>query len=216
MTPSTLSFLADLRENNNRDWFTENRDRYEAALADAADFAQVVLDQLRTHDRMKTSSGKRALYRLYRDNRFHPNRPPYKSWFGAHFRRATGDRGGGYYVHIEPGKSFAGGGFYRPEAADLADMRAQIDADSEPLRKALADPRFVETFGELQGEKLKTAPRGYPRDHPDVDLLRYKSMYAMRPFADDEVLAADFTTRVDETLRALRPLLDAFGEHVNT
>lgn len=216
INPSTLSFLADLRANNNRDWFAENRVRYEAALANASDLAQSVLDLLRSHDAIKTSSGKRALYRLYRDNRFHPNRDPYKSWFGAHFRRATRSRRGGYYLHIEPDNSFAGGGFYRPESADLALIRSQIAADAEPLRKALANPHFVEAFGGLQGDQLKTAPRGYPRDHPAVDLLRYKSMVAMRPFSNEEVLTSDFPNRVDETLRALRPFLDVMSTYLTT
>jgi uncharacterized protein (TIGR02453 family) len=217
LSPATFAFLADLRANNERDWFNANNDRYKAAHADVIAFADVVLALLRKHDDIETTSGRRSLFRLHRDNRFHPNRPPYKTWFSGHFKRATAVRRGGYYFHLEPGgNTHVGGGFYKPEAADLAHIRAQIAADPEPLRNVLADQRFRDTFGELLGEQVKTAPRGYPRDHPAVDLLRYKSMFAMRSFTDDEVLSADFSVALDHTLQALRPFLDYMSTILTT
>jgi len=213
---TTLTFLRDLKKHNDRDWFNANNDRYKAAHADVIAFADAVLALLRKHDDIEAASGKRSLFRIHRDNRFHPNRPPYKTWFSGHFRRATEARRGGYYFHLEPGNTHVGGGFYQPNSSDLSHIRSHLAQDPEPLRQVLAARSFRETFRELLGEQVKTAPRGYPRDHPAIDLIRYKSLFAMRSFTDAESLSPDFPFVFDQTLRALRPFLDCMSAILTT
>ena len=171
---------------------------------------------MRKHDKIETVSGKKSLHRIYRDTRFAKDKTPYKTgWSGGLSREGAALRGG-YYFYLSPGGSYVGGGFYQPESADLSHIRAHIDADAKQLRKILSSKAFRDTFGELQGEQLKTAPKGYAKDHPAIDLLRYKSMYAMRKFTDKEVLSPDFPKEIDKTMRKLRPFFDYMSEILTT
>ena len=216
LTRTTLAFLRDLEKHNERDWFNTNKDRYEAAHADVIAFADAVLALMRKHDEIETRSGKSALMRIYRDTRFSKDKTPYKTWWAGGFRREGASRRGGYYFRIAPGTTYVGGGFYQPETGDLNHIRAHIAADDKPLRKLLKAKAFRDTFGELLGEQLKTAPKGYPKDHPAIDLLRYKSLYVMREFTDAEVASPDFAKEVDKTFRRLRPFFDYMSEVLTT
>ncbi|MEL7163566.1 MAG: DUF2461 domain-containing protein [Bacteroidota bacterium] len=221
---STLTFLKQLAKNNNRDWFQENKPKYEAARENVAEFAGALLDRLRASDVLETENGKKSLYRIYRDVRFSKNKLPYKTNFAGGFTRDGKLRRGSYYFHITPegtddgfvGNSIVGGGFYGMESPDLKRVREEIAANASDFREILADKEFVRVFGEMQGDKLKTAPKGFDRDHPDVDLLRYKQFYAMRHFSDKEVLSAEFLDRSHEALLALRPFFDLFTEVLTT
>jgi uncharacterized protein (TIGR02453 family) len=216
ISKANFAFLKELKKNNNRDWFNANKDRYVAAHENTIDFVDGIIALMRKHDDIETTSGKKSLFRIYRDTRFAKDKTPYKTgWMGSLSRRGVSLRGG-YYFHIEPGGSYIGGGFYQPEGTDLAHIRAHIAADDKPLRKILKSKAFRETFGELQGEQLKTSPKGYDKDHPAIDLLRHKSMYAMRKFGDKEVLSPDFPKEFDKTMRRLRPFFDYMSEVLTT
>lgn len=216
ISKENFKFLLDLKKNNDREWFNANKDRYEAALENTVAFADGVLALMRKHDEIETPSGKKALMRIYRDTRFSKDKTPYKTWWGGGFSRRGAALRGGYYFHLTPGGTFLGGGFYQPEAADLNHIRAHIAADPKPLRKVIGSKQFRDTFGELLGETLKTAPKGYPKDHPAIDLLRHKSLYAMREFTDAEVFSADFPREFDKTMRKLRPFFDYMSEILTT
>lgn len=209
---STLDFLRELQVNNNREWFTANKPRYQEAHAQFKSFADGVLDLMSHHDNIEALN----VYRVYRDVRFSKDKLPYKSQFSASMSRATKWLRGGYYFHIEPGASFVGGGFWQPESADLKRIREEIAADDKPLRKILADPVFVNTFGELQGDRLKTAPQGFPKDHPAIDLLRYKHYLLTRAFTDKEVLAPNFQQEIMTTFLRMRPFFDYMSEVLTT
>lgn len=214
---SALDFLGQLQKHNNREWFNEHKDRYLAEQVKVTIFTEALLNLLRTHDEIETPTGKDSLQRIYRDTRFSQDKTPYKSYWGGGFRRATKFRRGGYYYHIGPGnQTFVGGGFWGPNAADLKRVRDDIAFDPTPLRKILKTKSFTDTFGELQGEQLKTAPKGYDRAHEAADLLRYKQFILRRHFTDEEVLSGSFLKEADNTFKKMRPFLDYMSEVLST
>lgn len=216
---STLTFLRQLASNNNREWFADHKKAYEAGRENVAEFAQALLEQLSKTDVLATESGKKSMFRIYRDVRFSKDKDPYKTNFAGQFVRDGKSRRGGYYYNISPTgdwRSMIGGGFYGIEKDDLKRMREELAVDASELRELMAGKDFVRIFGEMQGERLKTAPQGYPKDHPNIDLLRYKQFYAARDFSDAEVLSAEFVDLALESMLALRPFFDYFSEVLTT
>jgi uncharacterized protein (TIGR02453 family) len=212
-TKAHFTFLKELKENNNRDWFNANKPRYQEAYENLKDFAAALADEMTHHDKIE---GHRV-YRIYRDIRFSKDKTPYKYNLSGGLTRATNLLRGGYYFHIQPnGGSFVGGGFWGPSSADLKRIRTDIAADPQPLRDIIADPVFIETFGELQGDQVKTAPKGFSRDHPAIDLLRYKQFLISKSFSDKEVLSPDFLEKVNDTFRKMRPFFDYMSEVLTT
>ena len=201
---STLQFLKDLSANNNREWFQANKDRYESALDNMKQFARAVENGLGETDLLESAT----LFRIYRDVRFSKDKSPYKNNFGLGLSRATKRLRGGYYLQIEPGGSFVGGGFWQPNTEDLKRIRAEFAIDDRPIREIMADPDFRKYFDILQGEELKTAPQGFDRDHPAIDLLRKKSFVVNRNFTDAAVTDDSFLQEVTHTFRAMRPYFD--------
>lgn len=213
---STLQFLRDLRANNDRNWFNDHKDRYQAEHAHLVNFAEALISRMSQYDQLEPMSGKQSLFRIYRDTRFSKDKTPYKGHFSGRLKRATKQLRGGYYYHIEPDGSFLGGGFWGPNPDDLKRIRQEIAADATPMRQLITDPVFQETFGTLKGEQVKTAPKGYSKDHPNIDLLRYKQFLLSRSFTDQEVTSADFLDQVVETFRRMRPFFDYMSEVLTT
>jgi uncharacterized protein (TIGR02453 family) len=214
---SNLNFLKDLEKNNNRDWFTENKTRYQSEHQEIIEFADALLVKMNEHDVIETPSGKKSLFRIYRDVRFSKDKSPYKTHWAGGFTRATAARRGGYYFHIKPGdQSFIGGGFWAPNKEDLLRIREEIATDSSELREIIADPTFVKMFKKLDGDQLKTAPKGFDKDHPDIDLLRYKQFIFMRNLTDEEVLSPDFIDTLNDTFKAMRPFFDYMSDVLTT
>lgn len=201
---ATLQFLRDLSENNNRPWFQANKARYEAALENMKSFTHALEQALGETDRLDETT----LFRIYRDVRFSADKSPYKNHFGIHFSRATKKLRGGYYLHIEPGATFAGGGFWQPNPQDLKRIRDEFAADDQPVRQIISDATFQQYFGTIQGEELKTAPKGYDKDHPAIDLIRKKSFTVHRNFTDAGVLSDSFLREVKLTFEVMRPFFD--------
>jgi uncharacterized protein (TIGR02453 family) len=201
-------FLESLNRNNNRDWFTAHKDEFLQHQLTIERVADELLMALNTHDLIETPSGKKSMHRIYRDTRFSKDKTPYKKNWSGHFRRATKWRRGGYYYHLEPGNSFVAGGFFGPNAEDLRRIREDICFDPEPLRAILTAEPFVRNFGCLQGEQLKTAPKGFAADDDAIDLLRYKQFLLIRKFSDEEVQSGDFVKMVNDTFVAMRPFFD--------
>lgn len=204
----TLKFLKELSKNNNREWFTEHKPRYQEAHANMVDFAGALIGEMNKVDHIENESAKKTLFRIYRDVRFSKDKSPYKNHFSGSLKRATKWLRGGYYFHIEPGNSVAAGGFFSPSGPDMKIIRDEIAHNDAPLRAIITDPQFVEMFGGFQGEVLKTAPKGYPKDHKAIDLLRHKQFYVRHQFTDDEVLADDFLFSLVKTFLGLRPYFD--------
>lgn len=216
IAPSTLTFLSKLTKNNNREWFNEHKPTYEAARENMIAFADEVLEGMRKHDQLDNISGKKTIHRIYRDIRFSKNKAPYKNNFGGSLKRSTKHRRGGYYFHVQPGNSFVGGGFWGPNSDDLKHIRSHIAQDDKPLRKIMASKKFKTMFGELQGDGVKTAPKGYAKDHPAIDLLRMKQYLVIRRFTDKEVKDKNFHKEVVATFNAMRPFFDYMSEILTT
>ena len=211
-----LKFLHTLKKNNNREWFNKHKATYERELAVIESFANALLKELNRHDVIETTSGKQSLHRIYRDIRFSNDKTPYKTNWSGNFKRATKYRRGGYYYHIEPGNSFIAGGFWGPNAQDLKRIRDEIAFDAAPLRKIITSRSFVATFGELKGEQLKTAPKGFDAHHEAIDLLRYKQFLLIRKFTDSEVMSERFLKEASQTYKNMRPFFDYMSEVLTT
>lgn len=213
---SVFKFLRDLKENNNRDWFTANKDKYTTAHEQAISFADALLTEMKKHDDIATISGKKSLFRIYRDVRFSKDKSPYKNHFSGSFKRDTKWLRGGYYFHIEPGNVFIGGGFFSPSKEDLQRIREEIAEDDEPMRQILNEKEFKKHYGELQGEQLKTAPKGFDKEHPAIDLIRYKQFYFISQFSEGEANAKNFAEKVSERFALLRPYFNYMSEVLTT
>lgn len=213
---SAFDFLNTLKKNNNRDWFNEHKDIYLRETEKIEAFADELLQLLSRHDEIETLSGKKALHRIYRDTRFSKDKTPYKTNWSGNFTRATKYRRGGYYFHIEPGNSIIAGGFWAPNNDDLKRVREDIAFDPAPLQKILKSKSFVSTFGELKGEQLKTAPKGFDKQHEAVNLLRFKQYLLIRPFSDKEVLSTDFLEQANQTYKNMRPFFDYMSDALTT
>jgi len=216
ISKKSLDFLKKLSQNNNRDWFTEHKSLYTDAQQNIIDFADDVLQGMNEFDQMETPSGKKALKRIYRDVRFSKNKAPYKEHYGMMFSRATKARRGTYYIHIQPGHSFIGGGFWGPEKEDLLRIRKHIAQDDSYLKEVLDSKEFKKHFNEMQGEQLKTAPKGFDKEHPSIDLLRYKQFLISEAFTDEDVLHPDFAQKACQTLKAMVPFFDVMTDMLTT
>lgn len=213
ISESTLQFLTDLKKNNNRDWFTKHKERYIEAKKDVDTLAQSLLSEMEKHDEIE----KMKTYRIYRDVRFSKDKTPYKNYMSGFMSRATKWRRGGMYFHFEPGgKSIVGGGFWNPNSKDLSRIRQEIAADDTYLRKIISDKKFLKHFGTLDGNQLKTAPKGYPKDHKAIELLRYKQFLISENFSDEEVLKKGFVKKMVKTFIAMRPFFDYMSDVLTT
>lgn len=213
---SSFDFLIQLKENNNKPWFDANKPAYLKELNHIESFAGALLHELSKTDILETSSGKKSVYRIYRDIRFSKDKTPFKTFWGGSYTRATSARRGGYYFHLEKGNSFFAGGFWGPNAGDLKRIRSEFAHDSEPMKKILHSKSFVKTFGTLQGEQLKTSPKGFDANHEAIDLLRYKQFLIIKRFTDEEVLSPDFLEQALETCKNMRPFFDYMSEILST
>lgn len=206
----TLSFLSSLSKNNNKAWFEENRQDYEAAREAFENFIDLLIDEFRVTDDLQDLSAKDCISRIYRDIRFSKDKSPYKTnmW-------ATIAPGGkktmrmGYHVAIQPqGRSILAGGMWEPSPEQLANFRQAIDQHAAEFKKIANAKALTDYFGGIEGDKLKTAPQGYDRSHPEIGLLQYKQVVVVHYFTDQQVLAKNFLDQVVSGCRAMRPFLD--------
>ena len=209
---SSLKFLKDLEQNNNREWFNEHKDLYQRELLKIESFVDNLLNRMKRYDKIETASGKKAMMRIYRDIRFSSDKKPYKTSWSGGFQRMGKQLRGGYYFRFKPGQSLIAGGFRGPETADLKIIREEFAFDDNPIRKILKLPKIVKEFKNMTGETLKTIPRGYAADHPAADLLRHKQFIFERRFTDTEILKENFIEKAVGTMRAFRPFFDYMSE----
>jgi uncharacterized protein (TIGR02453 family) len=213
---SSLDFLVQLKENNNKPWFEEHKAEYLKELNYIETFAGALLHELSKTDVFETQSGKKSVYRIYRDIRFSKDKTPFKTYWGGSYKRATSARRGGYYFHIEKGNTSLIGGFWGPNAADLKRIRSEFAHDHESFREILNSKTFKNNFGTMQGEQLKTTPKGFDADHEAIDLLRYKQFLIIKRFTDEEVLSTQFLEKALEAFQNMRPFFDYMSEVLST
>lgn len=205
---SVFDFLKKLKKNNDRDWFNAHKEDYLKQHEIMIQFADNLLVEMQKHDHIETASGKKSLHRIYRDIRFSSDKTPYNTNFSGGFKRATAALRGGYYFHLEPGNSFVGGGFWGPNPDDLKRIREDIADNGDELKQILNSKKFKSTFGQLWGEALKTAPKGFDKDHPHIDLIRMKQFLISKSFTDEEVLAKNFHLKMNAAFKEMRPFFD--------
>ena len=221
LTKESLQFLDDLKKNNNRDWFLDNKKRYEVFKKDYHQLVSDLLDAMKPLDpALELLEVKNCTFRINRDIRFSKDKSPYKAHLGIWMSSAVkGLNRAGYYVHIEKGASFIAGGFYSPEAEDLKKIRKEIAFFHEDLEAILADKKFKKEFGSLdvnENSTLKNPPRGYEKDHPAIAFLKLKSFTATQKYNIDEVTQKDFVSKMSQKLIALKPLNEFFNRALDT
>ncbi|MEM1181622.1 MAG: DUF2461 domain-containing protein [Acidobacteriota bacterium] len=208
-SPALFDFIRDLSANNDRDWFNANKKRYERDLKDPAlRFISDVGPGLRAispHIQAIPKAVGGSLFRIYRDVRFSKDKRPYKTHVGIHFRHSSGKdaHAPGFYLHLEPGRVFIGAGIWHPENKVLKQIRTAIAEEPAPWleAKAALDPTF-----HLAGDSLKTSPRGFDADHPQIEDLRRKDFMAMTELAEGAAFEADFRDAFLGHCRGVAPL----------
>lgn len=213
ISKEALDFIKALKKNNNRDWFNERKQTFKALEEEVRSFYDEVEILLQQHDDIE----KTKAYRIYRDVRFSKDKTPYKSHFAANFQRRKPKFRGGYYLHIAPdNQSRIGAGFWKPNREDLKRGRKEWEIDAEEIYEILNDKTFKRYWGEMQGETLKTAPRGFDREDPNIDLINYKQWIFSHRFTDKEVLADDFAETIDTYFKKIRPFFDYMSAVLTT
>lgn len=213
LSNESLQFLEDLKANNNRDWFLENKKRYEIFKKDYHQLVAAFLDVMKPLDPgLEMLEVKNCTFRINRDIRFSKDKSPYKSHLGIWMSAGSkGSNRAGYYLHIEKGGSFIAGGFYSPEADDLKKVRKEIAFFYDDLEALLTDKNFKKEFGDLdrnETNSLKNAPKDYDKDHPAIEWLKLKSFTASQKFDIKEVSKKDFVAKMSQKLITLKPLND--------
>ena len=206
----TFDFLKELVENNNREWFQANKERYEAARENVIDFTGELLKLMYKIDPgiNEGLDPKKCVMRIYRDIRFSKNKTPYKNNFGISVP-AKGLRLGGaeYYLQISPGNSFIAGGYWMPETAHLKAIRQEIDYNANDLKKIIDDNEFIKLFGEFRKQdQLKSVPRDYNADNENIELLKLKSFVAFHKLNDEELLKKDAVNVITAVCNKIHPL----------
>ena len=209
---STIEFLKDLAKNNHRTWFQDNKSKFDEAVDNVKTFIAEVKKGMEKKDHIEGMK----LFRIYRDVRFSKDKSPYKTNFGIAFKRATAKLRGGYYLQIQPGNSFVGGGFWGPNPTDLKRIRKEFEMDDTTIRKIIKHASFKTYFGELIGDEVKTAPKGFDINHPAIDLIRKKQFIVKRQFTDKEVIDPSFSKEVVKSFEAMRPFFDYMSEVLTT
>lgn len=219
ISKKTLEFLRDLKKNNDRDWFNEHKPRYLEAKDNFETFVDALIGRIATFDEgVEHLKAKNCVFRIYRDVRFSKDKSPYKVHIGAHItaspKKSDIHKRAGYYIHVEPGgKTMLAGGAYLPESAWLRRIRENIYRDADSLKKILANATFKKYFGEMKGEKLSRGPKDFPKDHPDIELLKHKSFLATHKVTDNDATSKDFLSHCGRVFKALAPF-DSFLNQV--
>ncbi len=211
LSPGTFKFLKELAKHNDRDWFALNKTRYDEARLEVIGFVGEILKKSSAFEpALKELKPEKCVMRIYRDVRFSKNKDPYKRNFGIAFSpHAKGVEGPGYYLHIQPGASFFGAGYWLPQAPHLKMIRQEIDYHADEFRSILQQKSFKKLFGDLsQEDKLKTAPKDYPKDHPEIEWLKLKSFIAASSFSDEKLCSPKATDQVVQAVKAVKPLID--------
>lgn len=203
-----LQFLNELAENNNREWFQQNKKWYDESRDKVLFLTDVLINEISRFD----SSGaglqpKDCMFRIFRDVRFSNDKRPYKTNFGSFIcRGGRKSMNPGYYFHLEPGGCFVAGGIYMPPAEPLRTIRNYLADHAEEFVEITGSPGFKESFPEMYDDQLKTAPKGFPKDHEHIDLLKYKSYIFSKTFDNKEVTSPDYIEKMVDAFRTVAPL----------
>ena len=212
LSPKIFDFFKDLKNNNNRVWFLKNKSSFNPNQEQVKIFGEMVKDRLNNFDNID----KFKLFRIYRDVRFSKNKTPYKTHFGLTWHRTKPKLRGGYYLHIENKRSFLACGFWAPIPQDLKRIRDEISHDSRELKSILFDNEFQSVWGQLKGDEVKTAPRGFDKNHPDIELIKKKQYILTINLTNNDVCSENFIERIEKVLFKVKPFVDYMSEILTT
>ncbi len=208
---ATIKFLKELKRNNNRPWFEEHRKQYENAKTDFLALVEKLVPGIATFDKpIGNLEAKNCLFRINRDVRFSKNKDPYKNNLAAYFNKdGKKGLGAGYYLHIEPGKSFVAGGIWVPEPAVLAGIRQEIDYSFKEWKNIIAAKSFKKNFAEgIKGETLTRPPKGYDENNPAIEFIKMKSFIVSRSYTDSDLINKNCIKELTKTFNSMKPLID--------
>lgn len=207
---NVLNFLSDLKENNNREWFGENKSRFLDAKADFENLVADLIKEISKFDStISTLTPKDCIFRIYRDVRFSKDKSPYKMNFGAAFNKGGKKYpSAAYYIHLEPDNSFVGGGMWMPRGDVLKAVRSEIFYNPQEFKKIINASSFKKIYNELMGDKLKRPPQGFQSDFPDIELLKYKSYVVGHNVSDKDVLSTEFIGTIPGYFKVLNPFIE--------
>lgn len=198
-------FLSKLEKNNNREWFDKNRDTYKKTQEQFLQITEILINEIRTFDQsVPFVDPKKCVFRIFRDVRFSNDKRPYKSNYGTYIT-SSGRKGGnpGYYFHVQPGGSFMGGGIYMPDADKLKAIRTAIFNHPSDFIEIIEDKDFKSRYQLYDEDKLKTAPKGFPKEFEHIDLLKFKSYSPFKNISDEEMLSGDIISIVVDHFRGI-------------
>lgn len=206
----SLSFIKSLAKNNNKAWFDKHRDEYQVCKEDFEEFVTALIGHMaKSEPEFAELKAKDAIFRIFRDVRFSKDKTPYKAHLSAALSK--GGRkfaGAGYYIHIDPGKSMAGGGLWMPEAPLLKAVRQEIDYNFKEFKQIIGKPAFRKMFGDIEGDRLKTLPRDYNADNPAAEYLKMKSFVASHKFGDEDLTSKNLVKKVGDVFTTMKPFID--------
>jgi len=209
ITKEVFDFLKELKVNNTRDWFIENKKRYEQQKKTVESFITSLIDGVHSFDSEITGiTYKDCMFRINRDIRFSLDKSPYKTNMGGFIAKGgRNSMNAGYYLHIEPGASFIGGGIYMPPSDKLKLIRNEVYFNADEFKKIIHDKAFVKYFNELWDDsRLKNPPKDFPKDFPEIELLKYKNYTVIHKLDDEQLLGTDFYNYVITVFKAMYPL----------
>lgn len=205
----SYAFLRALKDNNNRDWFQENKAWYERARKDFESLVAQIIAQITSFDdEIGYLEPKKCIFRIYRDTRFSQDKSPYKTHFGAVFRQQGMDKTSGYYLHIDPEESFLTCGHYMLLPEQLKKVRRGIYDDYETFRAILDEKKFKKEIGDLYRDEdmLKRVPNGFDKDNPAAEYMKLKHFYVLKAIPEDKLLSKDFVQYAGNVYRQMMPL----------
>ncbi|MEO6348760.1 MAG: DUF2461 domain-containing protein [Aquaticitalea sp.] len=204
-----FDFLIKLEKNNDRDWFNDHKNEFKVLEAETKKVYKALFDLMKQHDDIDGMK----LFRIYRDVRFSKNKLPYKTHFAGSYQRRKPHLRGGYYVHLQPNnESFIATGFWDPNKEDLLRIRKEFEMDDRDIRTLISNKKFKSIWGDFVGDELKTAPKGFDKEHPVIDLIKKKQYIFTKKYTDKQVLAEDFVTDVNASFKAIRPYFDYMSD----
>ncbi len=215
---NTVNFLIDLKKHNERSWFIEHKSAYKAAYENLTDLTAILLHNIAAFDEIMVGVQLQdCIFRIYRDVRFAKDKSPYKTWLSA-FMSNGGRRGlwPGYYIQLEPGNTYLAGGIWHPEKNVLDNVRAYIAAHPAAFEKIVLEKTFINQFGEISGEQLKTAPKGYAKDHPQIKWLRYKDYLVSCNKNEVELTGSNLIDEFINDYKAMYPFIQYLRKAIST
>ena len=210
VSPKVFDFLRQLAENNNREWFTENKNLYTESQENIVAFLEDLIAEMSEFDsELGKIYAKKSLFRIYRDTRFSKDKTPYKTNIGASLGMGKGSQKGGYYLHLEPGKSFIAGGIYMPESSVLKTLRKEISLYGQEFLNILNNKEFKKYFPELdQDDQLKKVPQGFEKEDPMAEYLKLKSFIVVYNLSDEEISDKNASKDLAKIFKVMKPLND--------